>query len=103
MILLIQCSFGLVQWCIEVFCNVVDKEWVVGGGVGSSEDDVQSCCDEQDDDDKGDFKEMWLILMEEVFLLGFKDCEGYILFWNDCILFGLCGCMLIELVLRGRL
>ena len=39
--------------------------------------------------------------MEDVLLLGLKDSEAYTSFWNDCILSGLHGCILIELALRG--
>ena len=38
---------------------------------------------------------------EEVLLLGLKD-EGYTSFWNDSISYGLRGCILAELMLRGR-
>lgn len=34
-------------------------------------------------------------------LLGLKD-EGYTSFWNDSISYGLRGCILAELMLRGR-
>jgi|EP01043_Picozoa_sp_COSAG02_P057577 Golgi phosphoprotein 3 len=40
-------------------------------------------------------------MMEEVLLLGLKD-EGYTSFWNDSISYGLRGCILAELMLRGR-
>lgn len=42
-------------------------------------------------------------LMEEVFLLGLKDKQGYTSFWNDCLSAGLRGCILAELVLRQRI
>ena len=42
-----------------------------------------------------------LTMMEEVLLLGLKD-EGYTSFWNDSISYGLRGCILAELMLRGR-
>lgn len=44
-----------------------------------------------------------LTLMEEVFLLGLKDRQGYTSFWNDCISVGLRGCILAELILRKRI
>lgn len=47
--------------------------------------------------------DMRLSLLEEVFLLGIKDKEGYTSFWNDCISLGLRGCILAELVLRKRI
>ncbi|MBZ3881398.1 Golgi phosphoprotein 3 [Sciurus carolinensis] len=78
------------------------KELATGGSCSIGEDDARSRQDE-DYDDEGDSKETRLTLMEEVCLLGLKDPEGYTSFWNDCISSGLCGCMLIELALRGRL
>jgi len=42
-------------------------------------------------------------MMEEVLLLGLKDREGYTSFWNDSISYGLRGCILAELALRGRI
>ncbi|KAH3900252.1 probable Vacuolar protein sorting-associated protein 74 [Saccharomycodes ludwigii] len=44
-----------------------------------------------------------LTLMEEVLLLGLKDREGYLSFWNDNISYALRGCILIELALRGKI
>ncbi|QLG72071.1 hypothetical protein HG535_0C04250 [Zygotorulaspora mrakii] len=44
-----------------------------------------------------------LTLMEEVLLLGLKDKEGYLSFWNDNISYALRGCILIELALRGNI
>ncbi|KAJ7848826.1 Golgi phosphoprotein 3-domain-containing protein [Mycena olivaceomarginata] len=38
-----------------------------------------------------------LTLMEEVLLLGIKDKQGYLSFWNDNISYALRGCILIEL------
>lgn len=55
-----------------------------------------------DDEVEGESKHTRLTLMEEVLLLGMKDREGYLSFWNDCISSGLRGCMLIELGLRGK-
>lgn len=54
---------------------------------------------DQEDNDKG----TRLTLMEQILLLGLKDREGYTSFWNDCISSGLRGCVLVELVLRGRI
>jgi len=42
-------------------------------------------------------------LMEEVLLLGLKDTQGYLSFWNDKLSFSLRGCILMELALRGRI
>lgn len=44
-----------------------------------------------------------LTLMEEVLLLGIKDKQGYLSFWNDNISYALRGCILIELALRKRI
>ncbi|KAJ7201890.1 GPP34-domain-containing protein [Mycena pura] len=44
-----------------------------------------------------------LTLMEEVLLLGIKDRQGYLSFWNDNISYALRGCILIELALRRRI
>ncbi|CDH54614.1 vacuolar protein sorting-associated protein 74 [Lichtheimia corymbifera JMRC:FSU:9682] len=44
-----------------------------------------------------------LTLMEEVLLLGLKDRQGYLSFWNDSISYALRGCIVMELALRGRI
>lgn len=44
-----------------------------------------------------------LTLMEEVLLLGLKDRQGYLSFWNDSISYSLRGAILAELLLRKRL
>ncbi|CCU99611.1 unnamed protein product [Malassezia sympodialis ATCC 42132] len=44
-----------------------------------------------------------LTLMEEVLLLGLKDTQGYLSFWNDKLSYTLRGCILMELALRGRI
>ncbi|KAK4050201.1 hypothetical protein OIO90_005183 [Microbotryomycetes sp. JL221] len=44
-----------------------------------------------------------LTLMEEVLLLGLKDKQGYLSFWNDNISYTLRGCIIIELALRHRI
>ncbi|KIJ94648.1 hypothetical protein K443DRAFT_683587 [Laccaria amethystina LaAM-08-1] len=41
--------------------------------------------------------------MEEVLLLGIKDKQGYLSFWNDNISYALRGCILIKLALRRRI
>ncbi|SPO26756.1 probable VPS74 - protein involved in protein-vacuolar targeting [Ustilago trichophora] len=57
--------------------------------------------------DLNDEKEMGenprLTLMEEILLLGLKDRQGYLSFWNDNISYTLRGCILIELALRRRI
>lgn len=55
------------------------------------------------DNDDTDSRNVKLTLMEEVFLLGLKDKQGYTSFWNDCISIGLRGCILAELILRKRI
>ncbi|KAI9731463.1 MAG: Vacuolar protein sorting-associated protein 74 [Claussenomyces sp. TS43310] len=47
-------------------------------------------------------KQPKLTLMEEVLLLGLKDKQGYLSFWNDNISYALRGCIVIELAMRGR-
>ncbi|KAF9437292.1 hypothetical protein BGZ76_001298 [Entomortierella beljakovae] len=42
-------------------------------------------------------------LMEEVLLLGLKDKQGYLSFWNDNISYTLRGCILMELAFRHRI
>jgi len=44
-----------------------------------------------------------LTLMEDVLLLGLKDKQGYLSFWNDNISYALRGCIVIELAFRGRI
>ncbi|KAJ1898010.1 hypothetical protein LPJ81_004424 [Coemansia sp. IMI 209127] len=44
-----------------------------------------------------------LTLMEETLLLGLKDQEGYLSFWNDSLSYVLRGCILMELALRRRI
>lgn len=56
-----------------------------------------------DNNDDTDARNIRLSLLEEVFLLGLKDRQGYTSFWNDCISIGLRGCILAELVLRKRI
>jgi Golgi phosphoprotein 3 len=41
--------------------------------------------------------------MEEVLLLGLKDKQGYLSFWNDNISYTLRGCIVLELALRHRI
>ncbi|CCK68855.1 Vps74p KNAG_0B04200 [Huiozyma naganishii CBS 8797] len=44
-----------------------------------------------------------LTLMEEVLLMGLRDREGYLSFWNDNISYALRGCIMIELALRKKI
>ncbi|KDQ18761.1 hypothetical protein BOTBODRAFT_103432 [Botryobasidium botryosum FD-172 SS1] len=54
-------------------------------------------------DSRGEGKLPKLTIMEEVLLLGLKDKQGYLSFWNDNISYALRGCILIELALRRRI
>ena len=47
-------------------------------------------------------KQPKLTLMEEILLMGLKDKQGYLSFWNDNISYALRGCIVIELAFRGR-
>ncbi|RKO96000.1 Golgi phospho protein 3, partial [Caulochytrium protostelioides] len=44
-----------------------------------------------------------LTLLEEILLIGLKDAQGYLSFWNDNISYVLRGCILMELSFRGRI
>ncbi|KAJ1957373.1 hypothetical protein GGI12_005044 [Dipsacomyces acuminosporus] len=54
-------------------------------------------------DERKSEKAPLLTLMEETLLLGLKDQEGYLSFWNDSLSYVLRGCMLMELALRRRI
>merc|ERR1712000_465783 len=41
--------------------------------------------------------------MEEILLLGLKDKQGYLSFWNDNISYALRGCIVTKLAFRGRI
>ncbi|KAH8877845.1 Golgi phosphoprotein 3 isoform 2 [Schistosoma japonicum] len=58
---------------------------------------------ENEPESETESKEIRLTLMEEVLLLGLKDREGYLSFWNDNVCYGLRGCILVELGLRNRI
>ncbi|CAH8515062.1 unnamed protein product [Heterobilharzia americana] len=58
---------------------------------------------ESEQESENDSKDVRLTLMEEVLLLGLKDREGYLSFWNDSVSCGLRGCILVELGLRNRI
>lgn len=68
-------------------------------------DPIEGTNEEPDlfDSDDNDSRNVKLTLMEEVFLLGLKDKQGYTSFWNDCLSVGLRGCILAELILRKRI
>jgi len=52
---------------------------------------------------EGEEEKIRLTLMEEVLLLGLKDKQGYLSFWNDSLSYVLRGCIIIELSLRSRI
>ncbi|TCD62080.1 hypothetical protein EIP91_007502 [Steccherinum ochraceum] len=57
----------------------------------------------EDEDSRQGGRAPRLTIMEEVLLLGLKDKQGYLSFWNDNISYALRGCILIELALRRRI
>ncbi|KAI5960135.1 uncharacterized protein KGF55_004858 [Candida pseudojiufengensis] len=59
--------------------------------------------DDRDIKDHRELKQPLLTLMEEVLLIGLKDKEGYLSFWNDNISYALRGCILLELTFRNRI
>lgn len=59
--------------------------------------------DERDIEDRKSLKVPLLTLMEEVLLMGLKDKEGYLSFWNDNISYALRGCILLELAFRKKI
>ncbi|CAJ0645041.1 1902_t:CDS:2 [Entrophospora sp. SA101] len=69
----------------------------------SNESGVRVAVDPNDMPDELDKKQPKLTLMEEVLLLGLKDKQGYLSFWNDNISYTLRGCILMELAFRGRI
>ncbi|CAH1400213.1 unnamed protein product [Nezara viridula] len=83
--------------------NIVHRRNVTrsnGGDLSGTEDKPASAEEEVQDEDNSKRR---LTLMEEVFLLGLKDKEGYTSFWNGSLCFGLRGCILVELSIRGRI
>ncbi|VDP34022.1 unnamed protein product [Schistosoma mattheei] len=58
---------------------------------------------DNESESEAESKEVRLTLMEEILLLGLKDREGYLSFWNDSVCCGLRGCILVELGLRNRI
>lgn len=58
-------------------------------------DDINSSKEEQ--------KQPRLTLMEEILLLGIKDKQGYLSFWNDNISYALRGSIIMELAFRGKI
>ncbi|OUM64602.1 hypothetical protein PIROE2DRAFT_42397 [Piromyces sp. E2] len=79
-----------------------------GGGSSSSLDRNLSKKNSDDslnksDDERDEYGKNKLTILEEVLLLGLKDSQGYLSFWNENISYALRGCILIELSLRGRI
>ncbi|ANB14286.1 Vps74p [Sugiyamaella lignohabitans] len=71
--------------------------------VGSSED-RKVAYDPQDINNTADeLRQPKFTLMEEVLLMGLKDRQGYLSFWNDNISYALRGCILMELAFRGKI
>lgn len=74
------------------------------GNLSRSESGHKIAYDPRDLDDRGEDKlNPKLSLMEEILLLGLKDKQGYLSFWNDNISYTLRGCILLELALRHRI
>ncbi|KAG2182400.1 hypothetical protein INT43_007330, partial [Umbelopsis isabellina] len=71
--------------------------------VSSPSEERKIAYDPKDLEDDKDKKEPKLTLMEEVLLLGLKDRQGYLSFWNDNISYALRGCIVMELAFRGRI
>lgn len=59
--------------------------------------------DDKDIKDPSTLKRPLLTLMEEVLLMGLKDKEGYLSFWNDNISYALRGCILLEWTFRNKI
>lgn len=68
---------------------------------GSKEENNNSLI--ENDEEKNFNEKNSLNILEEVLLLGLKDSQGYLSFWNENISYVLRGCILIELSLRGRI
>ena len=82
-----------------------------GGGGGRSygggtalEGGGKIAFDPRDLETEGEGKSMpRLTILEDILLLGIKDKQGYLSFWNDNISYALRGCILMELALRRRI
>lgn len=59
--------------------------------------------DSRDMENRQALKLPLLTLMEEVLLMGLKDKEGYLSFWNDNISYALRACILLELAFRNKI
>lgn len=70
---------------------------------GDDSGDVEGVSVENTNGPRVEVEEPYLTLLEEVVLIGLKDKEGYLSFWNDNISYALRGVIMIELALRGRI
>ncbi|KAI5814859.1 Golgi phosphoprotein 3-domain-containing protein [Pyronema omphalodes] len=79
----------------------------IGGGevnYTTSENGHKIAYDPKDISQNAEMKKMpKLTLMEEILLLGLKDKQGYLSFWNENISYALRGCIILELALRKRI
>ncbi|KAF9932672.1 Vacuolar protein sorting-associated protein 74 [Mortierella antarctica] len=86
------------------YSSPVSSSGPTGGNLRRSSTDGKVAADPRDlqmeDENKTQPK---LTLMEEVLLLGLKDKQGYLSFWNDNISYTLRGCILMELAFRNRI
>ncbi|KAG8689146.1 hypothetical protein FRC08_011076 [Ceratobasidium sp. 394] len=74
------------------------------GGGTALEGGGKVAYDPRDLETEGEGKSMpRLTILEDVLLLGIKDKQGYLSFWNDNISYALRGCILMELALRRRI
>lgn len=99
---------GLVRRRVTCSSNQSKQSSSTDNNNHSSNNQSQYESNQQDEPDLFDTadtdpRNVKLTLMEEVFLLGLKDRQGYTSFWNDCISIGLRGCILAELILRKRI
>lgn len=74
--------------------STVPKTDEDGPKIGYDPKDIRTAEEEE--------KQPRLTLMEEVLLMGLKDQQGYLSFWNDNISYALRGCIIMELALRGK-
>jgi len=74
------------------------------GGGTALEGGGKIAFDPRDLETEGEGKSMpRLTILEDVLLLGIKDKQGYLSFWNDNISYALRGCIIMELALRKRI
>ncbi|KAL3894886.1 MAG: hypothetical protein SGCHY_005012, partial [Lobulomycetales sp.] len=78
------------------------RDYAANGGLATNHADFDTGADDDDDKD-GSSKLNKLTLLDAVFLMGLKDSQGYLSFWNDNISYVLRGCILMELALRNRI